>query len=440
MRSRLGPWLLALSLLALPVAATVILWRPLGVFPPLSLRFWASTGTVLLAWGLALAGAFAAGTGRAALLVGSTVLPAFALQSLGFAGRFVFRDTVPLVWLGPAALGVLWSVAALPLLGTLPSRRRAAGVFVLSALLGTPVGLVQVLGRRPRTPAGTRPLGRQVPSAPLEAQAPRQTWSCAGRRLDVLPFLTFESTSRDGFWPRVGPADVLEGPVDAALSALRVQRSEAALELEATTELPHAVHSHLNRFLELQLRGFQAPALRLAAVGGAAFPLLPFDYPHGRPAQFATLLADGALLVARGTDAEKGPFVELGRGPVPASGVLEFELLDGSTPVARGSVDGFVAQADLGESPTAGSGIPANVVQFGVPPKQPAGEAVPVGVLHFSLAESGIGEGLDTVTHAAGRYWIHVRLDCVGAPPSELREPGANQLERAARDRPRAGE
>ncbi len=415
-RSRLGPWVLALSLWALPAAATAVLWRPLGTFPVITLAFWASSGFVLLAWLSAALGLLAASRRDSALLVACTLLPAFALQALGLTGRFVFPDTFRAVWLGPAVLGVLWSVAALPLLGTLASRRHAVLALCVSALVGAPFGVIQVLARRPRTPAGTRPLNLAAPESSKATPPPqRLRFDCAGRRVDVLPFLSFESTSRDGFWPRAGPPDILEGPPEATLCALQVEAQDGGLTLEASTELPHAVHSHLNRFLELQLRGFDAPTLAFDALGPTPFPLKPFDYPHGRPAHFAVVTEGGELRVARGSDAEKGPFVELGRGLVPSDGVLSLALLDGAVHIAHVDVDGFVAQADLGPSPTAGFGMPANVLQFGVPPRQPPGEATPVGVLHLSLAESGIGEGLDTVTHAAGRYWLRVALRCEAA-------------------------
>lgn len=415
-RSRVGPWLLAISLLALPAAASAVLWRPLGTFPLGSLSFWASTGFVAAAWLSALLGFFAAATRRPALLVTCSLAPAFALQALGFGGRFLFPDTFRAVWLGPAALGVLWSVASLPLLGTLARRRDAVLAFLLSAALGTPGGVAQALARRPRSPPGTRPSNPAPVAATAEPSPQRVVARCGDHRVDVLPFLTFESTSRDGFWPRAGPPDVLQGEPEPSLRSLRVDERDGGFALEATTELPHAVHSHLNRFLEVQLRGFDAPALTLSPTGDQAFPLLPFDYPHGRPAQFAAVLDDDTLLVARGTDAEKGPFVTLARGPLAGAERLALGVFDGTTLVARLTVDGFVAQADRGPSPTAGYGVPANVLEFGVPPLQPEGEPKPVGVLHLSLAESGVGEGLDTVTHAAGRYWVRVELACGQGP------------------------
>jgi hypothetical protein len=225
---------------------------------------------------------------------------------------------------------------------------------------------------------------------------------CGAATLVIWPLLTFTYSSRDGFWPGVAPTGFEGTPGREGRgrrASLFLETLDSGVRLEAATELPLPVHSHLNHFTELVLEGVKAPTLRFPAAGPEAYEALPFDYPLGAPVRFATFLQGGELLVAQATSAEKGPFTTLARGPLARGAPLVVELLEGAARLCSVTFLDFTAQADVTTSPAAGEGIPVNVVQFGIPP---GGAGLPV--LHLSLGETGIGAGRDTVTHAAGVY------------------------------------
>ncbi|MEW5743662.1 MAG: hypothetical protein AB1938_32420 [Myxococcota bacterium] len=234
---------------------------------------------------------------------------------------------------------------------------------------------------------------------PADGGASVVTTPCGPAHLEISATLTFQDSSRDGFWPLFSRPEPQHGR-----RALASRPFDGGVEVEALTELPRAVYSHLNTFAEVRVRGLRTPALRFSATGDIVVPSTVFDYPKGRPAHFAFRTAAGDFVVARGADAEKGPFTTLARGRLSSEEALTVTVLEGEQPLCDLTFLDFAAQADTSLSPTAGEGISVNVVQFGRPAKQPD-----VTVLHLSLAETGIGSGLDAVGHAPGVYVNRLR-------------------------------
>jgi hypothetical protein len=386
---RLAP-VLALGLLAFGAAHA--LWRaPSAHEPP---GFLADQGVVVACW-LAVA---VAALGAARRLPGVTAAAAAvvpgAFVGASLAGRVLFPASLGAVW-GSLLLGAaLWLLTFARVL----LAHRAA---VLGALAGVAVGAAHVHARLP-APAATHPALTALDDGVTDA-APQATFACGSARLEVAALLAFTATSRDGFWPGLSLADVLEGEPALGGAARRARLVVTDAGVEATVSVPHDVASHLNRFTDLRLLGAQAPRLGFDDLG-QVFELTTFDYPTGRPAHFA-FARGGTLTVARGHDAEKGPFTQLAQGPLP-DGVLRLTFFDGARALCGVEFDDFLAQADVtNDSPTAGEGVAPNVIQFGIPGKGPA-----LPMVHLSLAETGIGAGRDTVLHAAGVYRNRVRV------------------------------
>lgn len=381
---------LALSLVAL--AASVTLWRPVGALEPRS--FVADQALVAFTWVatlLAIGGGLRRRPGPVAL--------AAAFIGGGFIGAALvggwrFTATPPAMWGALLLTSALWLLTFARVLG----RSRLTGV---GLALGALTGAAHLAARQP-PPARTHPLAAALPTS---ASQPDRvvTFSCGSATLEVHALLAFSRTSRDGFWPGVSAADELEGepPLEGPAQRAHLQRSPTWLT--AFVALPHPVASHLNRYTDVRLLGARAPRLRFDDLG-QTFDFLPFDYPRGRPAQFA-FVRGRTLTVARGHDAEKGPFRHLASAPL-SDEVLRLTFFDGARPLCGLEFDDFIVQADVSnESPTAGEGVTPNVIQFGVPAM-----GAPVPMVHLSLAETGIGAGLDTVVHAAGVYRNRLRV------------------------------
>src|SRR5690606_33004362 len=165
--------------------------------------------------------------------------------------------------------------------------------------------------------------------------------------------------------------------------------------IEAMTSLPRDVYSHLNSFATIEI-----PFEATIAFGpiATAFPIEPADYPSGRPIKLA-YLDEAGLHVVRASDAEKGPFEELGSGPLRRGEPLRIELgpLAGA-PGCRLVFEDWSAQASMAPSPTAGWGVSQSSVQFFS------------RYVLMTLADTGPGRGFDSVGHAAGVYRNRVRV------------------------------
>jgi len=405
------------------LGATSTLWRRVNVFPLEHPLWWATTGTVFAAWlvvALAVIGAVAK---RPALTFAVALAPGVMLMSGGLAGRFSFGLTDGTFFGAPFAVGVLWLLTTFRSYRALPSRRRWALVGV--SLLFVPLGVVQIRARVP-APAGTTPASMALPPRLVASIVPEgarlsDTGSlhapCGHGSLTIAPLLTFQDASDDGFWPmahtptteRATERPALDGPLRRASLQLETLDGGALL-LDAATLVPKSTASHLNRYTDVMAVGLGSPRLSFGPTGSTTFAVEPFDYPRGRPAQFGALLSSGDFAVLRATNAEKGPFRELARGPLARGGPLSVTFFDGDAPQCRVTWLDYSAQADVTVSPAAGEGVPVNVVQFG----KPASDESKV-VIIVSLAATGIGEGLDTVLHAKGVYRNRVLLEPLGA-------------------------
>lgn len=405
---RFASWMSVTSLTLCAVGAQLTLWRRPSVFPLEHPLFWATTGTVLFVWlfvAIATAGAISA---RPALTFFIAQAPGVMLMAGGLAGRLSFSRTDGAFFGVPFAVGVLWLVTTFRSYKALPRDRR----FVLLALsvLFAPLGIVQIRARVPSTP-GTAPALTVLPPAVNDSE--RLSTACGHGHLELSPLLTFQDASDDGFWPMERTPTVeraierprLQEPQRRA--ALTLEATDAgALLLDAATLVPKPTASHLNRFTDFTVTGLTNPFVRFGVTGATTFPALAFDYPKGRPAQFGALTPSGDFVVWKATSAEKGPFHELGRGPLARGAPLSMTLLDGDDVQCTVTWLDFAAQADVTLSPAAGEGVPVNVVQFG----RPANDESRVVVI-TSLAATGIGEGFDTVVHAQGVYRNRVLVE-----------------------------
>ncbi|MDP3500845.1 MAG: hypothetical protein Q8S33_10950 [Myxococcales bacterium] len=421
---RFASWMSVTSLTLCALGATSTLWRRVTVFPLEHPMWWATTGTVFAAWlvvALAVIGAMAK---RPALTFTVALAPGVMLMSGGLAGRFWFELTDGTFFGAPFAVGVLWLLTTFRSYRELATRLRWTLVGV--SLLFAPLGVVQLRARVP-APVGTTPALTELPprggpfvlpdgvtlSETASLQAP-----CGHGTVTLAPLLTFQDASDDGFWPmghtptteRATERPALDGPLRRA--SLQLEPLDGgALLLDTATLVPKQTASHLNRYTDVTIVGLVAPRLSFGPTGSTSFAVEPFDYPRGRPAQFGVLLSSGDFAILRATNAEKGPFRELARGPLARGAPLSVTLFDGDAPQCRVTWLDYSAQADVTLSPAAGEGVPVNVVQFG----RPASDESKV-VIMLSLAATGIGEGLDTVLHAKGVYRNRVLLEPLSRP------------------------
>jgi hypothetical protein len=392
------------ALLLLAAAASASLWRPWGVFAFPSLRFFAHTGLVVGAWLLVAFAATAALRRWRRLLAACVAAPAGTFLAAGILGPLVFPASERVLWGGLLAVSGVWLLTAGRWLLGLPTTEAPAALAAAAGLLlGAAEGAVLVLAERP-PPAATHPAGGALP--PAGGGEKLVELECGAATLEVTPLLTLVSTSRDGFWPGFSARDSLEGPPPPEGPSRRAALSHGPTSIDATTVLPAGVASHLGSFTDVTVVGALRPAIHFEGTPSEArLGFHVFDYPHGRPAHFA-YVRGGRVHVARGTDAEKGPFVELAEGRLPDDGVLRFTLYDGDAALCTMAFHDFAAQADTtSESPAAGEGIPPNAIQFGVLAR---GAGHPF--IHLGLAETGIGVGLRTVWHARGTYRNRVEV------------------------------
>lgn len=375
------------------------LWRPFGTFSLNSLHFWADQAIVMAMWGAVGLAFLAARTHRTGWLAALSALAPGGFLGAGAVGSWLFPSTMPRLF------GALFLVAAVWLLvsARLVLASRAA---VFGLLIGGTGGALHLVARRPPL-AATKP--SLLPLPPQDQVEGSAVLECGSASLNLKPLLAMQATSQDGFWPGLSAKDPLEGEPRLEGSERRASLQVSKDTVDAFTLLPHEVASHLNRFTDLRVVGTQQPRIQFEGTA-TQFDFLPFDYPTGRVAYFA-FVTPRELVVAHGSNAEKGPFVRVATAAL-TSEVLRFTLFDGSRPLCTLEFLDFIGQADrTNESPTAGEGVPPNVIQFGVP-----GRGEPVPTLHISLAETGIGAGRDTIRHSAGSYRNRIRVIGVGAP------------------------
>jgi hypothetical protein len=276
---------------------------------------------------------------------------------------------------------------------------------------------------------GNVPLGPGVRIAASDGSLSLQN----GRTVIWLqPLLSFESRSPDGCWTIFSPRDYRRSPPRTRLGAARdedggiqlqyadVGRSTltahtldgmaGSTQIEASTQLPTTVFSHLNSFTQIELAGHHRLSLAFSPCREQRVDVCAADFPVGRPARCAYLDAGGVFHVVEAHSGEKGPFHELARGPLARVDALAIGVFDDNDLVCTITMDDWASQADTTLSPTAGWGLPTNAIEFHLEGDSPTSPAE----LFVTLAATSVGRGWDTVAHAPGTYRNRMRVEFAG--------------------------
>lgn len=246
------------------------------------------------------------------------------------------------------------------------------------------------------------------------------------RHLEVSPLLTFYSRSPDRCWIlfaprayRIGPRHrfagmrripdglVLEYTADGrSMFEIEAMESEKIVNIDAISELPGVVYSHLNTFTEINVKGKQKLFVAFSPCSDKRIEVTPFDYPFGRPSRLAYLDKAGIFHVVQAKSAEKGPFETLAEGPLAKETPLELTLYDGEDAIYRIAFSDWAAQASTQISPTAGWGLPENAIEFCLDK-----EDLPQATFYITLAATSAGRGFDSVGHTPGTYRNRMQIE-----------------------------
>ncbi len=383
-----GPFWLAV-LVAHVIAAAIWWWMMPAGFPLAHPRFWLHRVVpfVLVAFAVAFVVPRTKPL-RPALLA---AIPATYLAA-AIAGRMLFPATLRTLWFAPLTIGlVLFAIWAVE---HRAQWRRALLVAPLGAALGTVLALAQDAPSPSTHPANIAfPTDASRSTAASSFQAgPLSLW--------IDPMLAFISRSPDGCWTVLASTADRLGPVDERSSLATHVDDRGALHVEAITDVPHAIYSHLNSYSAIAIHGHRRLFLAFSPAPDARIEVLPSDYPSGRPSRFAYVDADRVFHVVEASDAEKGPFANLASGRLAPGDPLAITLYDEQAPIARITFDDFAAQASTELSPTAGWSVPQNAIQFSLDGDVPTAPAS----MFLTLAGTGVGRGFDSVGHAPGVY------------------------------------
>lgn len=431
-------------------------WLMPGGFPVRTVRFWVNSVAPLVLLGWCAAAFFAAQRRRTILY--QLMLLGFPAGWLGaaIAGRVAFPTSARLLWMVPMAGAAAMIASVAGSLWRLRSRswRWALTIVLVAAIAGValPLSVKAPL-------SSTRPLSQEPPEFTFQSRSAFPETRSIGKgvmvhgsdgsltvragRMTVFvhPVLTFLSRSPDGCWtlfsarsdrePQpfrldgVGEAGGTLGFAYRGLGPATLfvrDRANGDISLEAFTELGAPIYSHLNAFCDLEFTGHQRLQLGFSACPRLRADVLPFDYPFGRPARVAYLDGSGTFHVAEATSGEKGPFHDLGTGPMQRTDPLSITVYDEGQPVLRVTWDDWAAQASTALSPTAGWGLPVNAIEFSLSADSPRSMAS----LFMTLAGTSVGRGWDSVGHARGTYRNRMRIERIGdstAPGSEPAKP-----------------
>ena len=249
--------------------------------------------------------------------------------------------------------------------------------------------------------------------------------------VEIYPLLTFVSRSPDRFWTvfapkraRLGPqrslvASSMEGESfsfryeDDGRTLLEVtpesaSAAETGVRIEAVSQLPRAVFSHLNTYSVIHISGCDELGLSFSPCPGTV-KVMPFDYPVGRPARLCHLDADNVFRVVEASSGEKGPFEVLAEGKLADDEPLAIEVCSGDKVVGRIVLEDWAKQASRQLSPTAGWGVAENAIEFS-PDSDSGGSAT----IYLTLASTSVGRGWDSVGHSAGTYTNAMRIESPG--------------------------
>ncbi|MEZ4451835.1 MAG: hypothetical protein R3B09_20395 [Nannocystaceae bacterium] len=414
-------WRVAAAILGALHAAGAVAWwaRMAGGFPIAHAHFVANRGIPALLVGVGVAMGLAAARGsEPGCRIG---IAALAGGWLGFAvaARWVFPVSMARV--------EVWIVLVLAAAAASVALRRSSGV-TRAAVLGPAiaVGVVALLVQRAPAPS-TRPSGEPGVFTPLRPSPCDHTGLVEAElgpvHVVVAPLLTFESVSPDRCWTALAPGDAWRGRPPICVgeardedvlrvmfegegrSLLEVRARGSTLALDAITALDQPVYSHLNGFTAVRLEGPGSLSIALSPCEGLR---LGFPAATREPLRFAALERADELAVFEATEAEKGPFTPLCRGPLRPGEPLILSIFADDVVVGELRVHDWAEQASLEPSPTAGWGIPQNAIELW------GGESPGVGVVALSLAATSVGRGWHSVGHRAGVY--RNRIEVIAAP------------------------
>lgn len=304
-------------------------------------------------------------------------------------------------------LGILIAIGPLRLLHAPPiSARPLGGAFV-------PVGAGDAERRTLRLDANfaldstqatvTVSAGRRYayiePVLTFLQRSPDACWTIFSPRADRLPpRRSLQATNTDGEGIEATYTDGGDGLIVADDRIVLRHTGEGRATIDASTKLNSTQWSHLNTFTQLTVAGHHDLRMRFSPAPEVVIAVTHAGYPFGAPARFAYLDSAQRFHIVEASSAEKGPFRELGAGPI--NGSLTITLLDGDQPFLIVELQDWAAQCSTEPSPTAGYGVPQNAIEFGLlsdDPKSPA-------TIFISLASTSVGRGWNTVGHGAGVY------------------------------------
>ncbi len=370
-------------------ALGALLWiglSPRG-FPLDHPGFWSGVGIPALVVLACLAGLVGgARLGRPSVVA----LPAAWLVAAGFLLAWF-----PQTGSAPAAVAIVAGIVLLgPAAAALDPSRRGLLAAAPAVLLAGALGAGMVVTQRGSDPS-TAP--DALTAAPAGDDHGRVATFLAGDLyLTLRPTLEFRSTSPDRFWTLFASHGLPPQPTCSIAEA----SGAAELQLDVRCRLDQDVYSHLNSYTAFDVVGHASLSVGFSPVPGLQVPVEPADYPFGRPATFAFRDAHGTFRVVRASDAEKGPFEELGSGPLATDEALTLTLYDRGAAVAQLRLEDFARHASTELSPTAGWGVPGNAIEFRRAGNHPSDRAA----FWITLAGTSVGRGFQSVGHGAGEY------------------------------------
>lgn len=305
--------------------------------------------------------------------------------------------------------------------------------------LRSPTPSTRPLGGASVVVADDEPVRRSVQIGELARLDPTLaniTFSVGRRFVQVEPLLTFNQRSPDATWTILAPRTArrapereyggvahrdgvvtarytdLDGKSVVANNELTISPINAqSFAIAAQTYLRAPIYSHLNTFTQITLAGHKNLRVAFSAVPELRFDVMHAGYPFGAPARFAYLGADRRLHVVQARSGEKGPFTELGSGPL--NGPLTITFFDREERIFDFELTDWADQASTELSPAAGWGLPQNAIEFGLMSEDPKSPAS----VFITLAATGVGRGWSSVGHAEGLYRnrIHIRVPGMGS-------------------------
>jgi len=441
-------WLIVL--LGHMIAAALWWWLQPGGFPWNHPRFWINRVMPVVAMGWCLGSLLALHReDRGRLAVWLPAWPA-VWAGIAIAGKLVFPITLHLAWLVPMAGAVGMAAMLIPdcrRVAQVPTHWRLllavvcgwvlVGLAAILAQLPPPPGTLPLLAGMPKVEApgavasptapGAISLGRDVMVYPSEGSL---TVRMAPLTVTVSPLLSFISRSPDGCWTvlarpgdRAGPEPKLRrvnqlapsswllgydfpGQGPASLNVVH-DADRKSVVVDAATRLDRTTFSHLTSFCDMEVRGHHRLSLGFSPCPDARIEVTRFDYPFGRPARFAYVDGERRFRVVEASSGEKGPFHILAEGQLSLADPLSILLFDEDRAIGRITLHDWSAQASTQLSPTAGWNVPVNAIEFSLNDEAPSSPAS----IFITLAGTSVGQGWDSVGHAAGTYRNRITIE-----------------------------